>query len=395
MFSLGLVGIRLICPFSFRSVFSLIPSSETIPYNIGVQQEPAIDTGIIIVNETVNPIIGETFAPIPEASANPLQLLISVTAVVWCVGMIVFLIYTLISFFRLKRMVMVSVSAGDHIIASDEVKAPFILGVMNPRICIPSGADSKTLEYVIQHEKAHLERYDYLWKPLGFLLLTVHWFNPLCWIAYILFCKDIEMACDESVIRNMSKDDVAAYVQALLDYSNPWNKISACPVAFAETGVKDRIKGVLNYRKPSFRIILVTAIVFIAVIICLMTDPFSSGSVSGKLAESMEKAIAERYHVTRTDWRYDATDYYVLRVSRDKDTTTVYCWVLYEEYVYEGCSPKYESGSRIPTVITFDTSGTDSDQSAYRVIEYWEPRDGNYYKEDRFFTEFCSSKVEG
>ena len=378
----GLVAIRLICPFSFESVLSLIPSSETIPANIAQQHEPAITSGITIVNEVVNPVISESFTPAPTNSANPLQIVIPVAAIVWIAGIIIMLAYALISYIKLKKTLSVCVPVGERILACDEVKAPFILGVFKPVIYVPSSMNGKTLEHVIRHEKAHLQRHDHWWKPLGFLLLAVYWFNPLCWIAYILLCRDIEMACDEKVIRNMDKDDMAAYSQALLDCSFPRKQIAACPLAFGEVGVKERVKGVLNYKKPAFWIILIAIIACIVLAVCLMTDPFSNKSLSGKLGVSMDMAVAGHNHSSKTEGRFVALDYDVLQVSKTANRTTVYAWVMYEEYSFDGTDVKEESGSHIPTVITFDTSSEDSDKSTYDVIEYWEPRDGSYFPED-------------
>ena len=269
----GLVAIRLICPFSFESALSLVPSNETIPPNIAEQHEPAIDSGITIVNESVNPVIAESFTPAPEASANPLQIVIPLAAMIWVAGIFIMLAYAIISWLKLKQSVSACVPVGERLLACDEVRMPFILGVFRPFIYVPSSMDAKTLTYVIRHEKAHLQRHDHWWKPLGFLLLSVYWFNPLCWIAYILLCRDIEMACDEKVIHDMDRADIAAYSQALLTCSFRQKRIAACPLAFGEVSVKERVKGVLNYKKSAFWIIAAAIIVCIALAVCLMTDP--------------------------------------------------------------------------------------------------------------------------
>ena len=378
----GLVAIRLICPVSLESVFSLIPSSETVPANIALQHAPAIRSGIDFVNEAVNPIIAESFTPSPVDSANPLQLVIPAAAIVWIVGLVSMLAYALISCLRLRKTVSVCVPVGERIFACDEVPSPFILGVFRPRVYVPSSMNGQTLAQVIRHEQAHLQRHDHWWKPLGFLLLAVHWFNPLCWLAYILLCRDIEMACDEKVVRDMDKDDMAAYSQALLDCSFPRKRIAACPLAFGEVGVKERVKGVLNYKKPAFWIILIAMIACIVLAVCLMTDPFSNKSLSGKLGVSMDMAVAEHNRSPYSEGRFIATDYDVLLVSESGNETTVYAWVLYEEYSFDGRDVKVETGSHIPTAITFDTSDNDNDSSTYDVIEYWEPRDGSYYADD-------------
>lgn len=378
----GLVAIRLICPFSFESVLSLIPSSETIPVNIAEQHELAITSGITIINEAVNPVVAESFTPAPTDSANPLQIIIPVAAIIWITGIVLMLAYALFSYLKLKKTVSVCVPVGERLLACDEVKAPFILGVFRPSIYVPSSMSGKTLEHVIRHEKAHLQRHDHWWKPLGYLLLSVYWFNPLCWIAYILLCRDIEMACDERVIRDMDKDDMAAYSQALLDCSFPRRRIAACPLAFGEVGVKERVKGVLNYKKPAFWIILIAIIACVVLAVCLMTDPFSNKSLSGKLGVSMDMAVAEHNRSSHSEGRFIATDYDVLLVSESGNETTVYAWVLYEEYSFDGRDVKVETGSHIPTAITFDTSANNNDSSTYDVIEYWEPRDGSYYADD-------------
>jgi len=378
----GLVAIRLVCPFSFGSIFSLIPSSETIPTNITVQQEPAINSGITAVNEFINPVIAESFTPAPTDSVNPLQIIIPIAAIVWIAGIVIMLAYALISYIKLKKTVSVCVPVGERILSCDEVKAPFILGVFRPVIYVPSSMSGETLDLVIRHETAHLQRHDHWWKPLGYLLLAIYWFNPLCWIAYILLSRDIEMACDEKVICDMNKDDIAAYSQALLDCSFPRRRITACPLAFGEVGVKERVKGVLNYKKPAFWIILIAVIACIVLAVCLMTDPFSNKSLSDKLRVSMDMAVAEHNRSSESENRFIATDYDVLLVSKSRNETTVYAWVLYEEYSFDGRDAKLESGSHIPTAITFDTSANDNDSSTYDVIEYWEPRDGSYYADD-------------
>ncbi len=290
----GLVAIRLICPFSFESVLSLIPSSETIPVNIAEQHEPAITSGITIVNEAVNPVVAESFTPAPTDSANPLQIVIPVAAIIWIAGIVIMLAYALISYLKLKKTVSVCVPVGERLLACDEVKAPFILGVFRPVIYVPSSMSGKTLAHVIRHEKAHLQRHDHWWKPLGFLLLSVYWFNPLCWIAYILLCRDIEMACDEKVIRDMDKDDMAAYSQALLDCSFPRKRIAACPLAFGEVGVKERIKGVLNYKKPAFWIIVVAVAACVVTGVCFLTNPAGTALTKWGTDEAdMNKALID------------------------------------------------------------------------------------------------------
>ena len=378
----ALVAVRLVCPFSLESALSLIPSSETIPSNIEMMQKPAIDSGITVINETINPAIAHSFTPDPMTSANPLQIIIPVLSIVWIVGMVAMLLYALISYIRLKKSVGASVPVRDNILACDEVKSPFILGIFKPLIYIPSSMEGEAMDYVITHESAHIQRRDHWWKPFGYLLLTVYWFNPLCWLAYVLLCRDIEMACDEKVIRDMDKGSMAEYSQALLDCSFPRKRIAACPLAFGEVGVKERVKSVLNYKKPAFWIIVVAIVVCIVVAVCFLTNPFSDKSLSGKLGVSMDMAVAEYNHSAHSDGNFIATDYDVLRITKGKGKTTVYAWVYYAEYSFDGIDVEMESASHIPTVVTFDTSADGRDSSSYDVIEYWIPGDGSDYAKD-------------
>ena len=269
----GLVAIRLICPFSLESALSLIPSSEVIPADIMMDQRPQIDSGMRVIDNAFNPVIEGSFAPNIENSVNPMQVVVYVASIVWIMGLVGMCLYAFASYVLLWRRVRVSVITHGNIRECDEVKSPFILGVFHPLIYVPSGMNSETLDLVIAHEEAHLKRKDHWWKPLGFALLSVYWFNPLCWVAYILLCRDIEAACDEKVIGDKDTEYMAAYSQALLDCSKHRRVIAACPLAFGETDVKGRVKGILNYKKPSFWIIIISIIICCIVAVCFITNP--------------------------------------------------------------------------------------------------------------------------
>ncbi len=275
----GLVGIRLIFPFSIESALSLIPSAKTVPQEIVYAKEPTIDSGITVINNIVNPIMIESFAPSSElTSINPIQIWLALAENIWVLGIAAMLIYTLISYISLKRKTRASIEIEKGIYICDNVATPFILGLFVPRIILPSAMDEKNVSYVIAHEKAHLRRLDHLWKPLGFALLAVYWFNPIMWVAYILFCRDIELACDERVIKEMGDEDKKAYSSALLSCSVPRKMITACPLAFGEVGVKERIKGVLNYKKPAFWIIVAAVITSVVIAVCFLTNPREKAS---------------------------------------------------------------------------------------------------------------------
>ena len=269
----GIVAVRLVCPFSIESVLSLIPSSEVVSPDIMMDRTPEINTGIPIINQVINPVISGSFTPDPGTSANPLQLWIPTFAVIWIVGMVALLIYTVISYVKVKRKIGTAVLLRDNVYQSENVVSPFVLGMIKPKIYLPFNMNEKDMEHVVAHEMAHIRRKDHLWKPLGFLLLTLHWFNPLMWLGYVLLCRDIELACDEKVIKELDHDARADYSQALLTCSVNRRMIAACPLAFGEVGVKDRVKSVLNYKKPAFWIIIVAVVACVIVAVCFLTNP--------------------------------------------------------------------------------------------------------------------------
>lgn len=269
----GIVGLRLIFPFSLESVFSLIPSAEPLPSDITMTQTPAINSGIGAINTAVNPIISDSLSPAVGASVNPMQIIVEIAAYVWVIGIALMLIYGTVSYIRLALKVRVSVKQGGNIYFCDEVDSPFILGVIRPRIYLPSGMRGEEMGYVIEHEEAHLKRRDHLWKPIGYALLAVYWFNPLLWVAYVLLCRDIEMACDERVIKRMDSDAKKGYSEALVACSIHRKRIMACPLSFGEVGVKERIKSVLNYKKPAFWVIIVALVATVIVSVCFLTNP--------------------------------------------------------------------------------------------------------------------------
>ena len=268
-----IVGLRLVCPFSLESIFSLIPSSQTVSPEIMMDSTPEVTTGINSLNNVLNPIISNAFAPNPGTSANPLQILIPVASIVWIAGMAVMLIYALISYWRLRRKVRESVYLKGPFQLCDYVNTPFILGIYYPQVYLPSNMNEADMPYVIAHEKAHLQRRDHWWKPLGYLLLTVYWFHPVLWLAYILLCRDIELACDEKVIQEMGPGSKKPYSEALLNCSVPRRIIAACPLAFGEVSIKTRIKSVLHYKQPALWLIVLALVLCLVFAVCFLTDP--------------------------------------------------------------------------------------------------------------------------
>ena len=269
----GIVAVRLIFPFSIESALSLIPSAETVSPSIMMEQTPSVQTGVPALDQVINPVIDHSLSPAPGASANPLQIWIPVLTVIWLLGVAALFLYSAVSYRRLRRRVCEAVILRDNIYQSENVCSPFVLGIIRPKIYLPYHMDKREMDHVIAHEQTHIRRRDHWWKPLGFLLLTVHWFNPLLWLGYILLCRDIELACDEKVIREMGSEQRADYTQALVSCSVSRRSIAACPLAFGEVGIKERVKSVMNYKKPAFWIILASALICAAAAVCFLTNP--------------------------------------------------------------------------------------------------------------------------
>ena len=269
----GIVAARMVFPFSIESVLSLIPSAETISPTVMMEQTPSVQTGVPALNHVINPVISGSFTPAPGASANPLQIWIPVLTGIWLFGIAALFLYSAVSYWRLHRKVCEAVILRGNIYQSEKVCSPFVLGIIKPKIYLPYHMDSREMDHVIAHEQTHIRRKDHWWKPLGFLLLTIHWFNPLMWLSYVLLCRDIELACDEKVIGKMGNAQRADYTQALVACSVDRRLIAACPLAFGEIGVKERVKSVMNYKKPAFWIVLASVIVCAVIAVCFLTNP--------------------------------------------------------------------------------------------------------------------------
>ena len=268
-----LVAVRLVLPFSFESPLSLIPSAQTVPPNITQSTTPSIHIGIPSLDVPVNQVLHQHFVPAEDASPHPLETLTGIAALLWVAGMAAMLLYGVISFWRMYRRVQVALPLQKSIRVCDAIDSPFILGVFRPVIYLPTNLGEEQRPHIIAHEQAHLKRRDHWWKPVGFLLLTVYWFQPLLWVAYILLCRDIELACDEQVVRRLPEEEKYLYASTLLQCSVHRRTIAACPVAFGETAVKGRIRSVLHYRKPTLWILLAGVVATTVAAVCLLTNP--------------------------------------------------------------------------------------------------------------------------
>lgn len=289
----ALVAVRLICPFSFESEWSLIPKSNpTLPAEVSAvvsdpepgevvyaysapagKEQMQSESYLYFAVPTAN---GQSEIVGPVADAETVGTWLNVIGILWAAGMAAMILYALWSYSRIYKKVSASIDIGNGVYICDYIGSPFILGILRPKIYLPSALSPENAAYVLAHERSHLKRRDHWWKPLGFVLLAVYWFNPLIWVAYVLLCRDIELACDERVIRQMGTGDKKAYSEALLSCSVPRRMIAACPLAFGEVGVKERVKSVLNYKKPAFWIILIAVVLCIVVAVGFLTDPLTT-----------------------------------------------------------------------------------------------------------------------
>ena len=428
----GFVAVRLLLPFSIESMLSLLPRTEVI--------RPAVTN--VPVQTAAAPAIGTTAAAASGAAASPLSIW-TILAWVWLAGAAILLLYGAVSSLCLHRRVREAVRLRGNIYQSERIGSPFVLGTICPKIYLPYHMDSCGWQYVIAHEQAHLRRGDHLWKPLGFLLLTIHWFNPLMWLSYVLLCRDIELACDEKVIQDLECGQRADYMQALVSCSVSRRRIAACPLAFGEIGVKERVKSVMNYKKPTLWVTLLAAALCVVLAGCFLTDPADSKTekpadavVSStepasdptdttpeqilpnaadtapeapaqpaapseseqapeqpteseatkdmlaaaeadkqKLDAAISKAILDYHADIAQDGQIHVESHVILQKDGfGAEKITVYLLVLQEAYSVDGETLTEESGSYVPTAITFAVSAS----GEYTLEEYWEPSDGSY-----------------
>ena len=385
----GLVGVRLILPFSLESVLSLVPSAETVPGDIVYSPVPEISSGISFLNSAVNPIISETLAPnYGSGGIAPMEIITLVASIVWVAGIAAMLLYTVISYLRFRKKVREAAPLKENIYLCDRVDTPFILGVLRPRIYLPSNISKADMEYVIAHERAHLKRHDHLWKPLGFLLLSVYWFNPVLWIAYILLCRDIELACDERVIKDKGIEIKKSYSTALVNCSVPRKMMAACPLAFGEGSVKGRIKSVLNYKKPAFWIIIVAVIACVAVAACFLTNPVQFKPPEGFTIVESHSDI-EGLSLSVKEVELDTDNAHILIEWKNKSGDTIefgepYDILYFENGEYVSCA-KRELFFNLPAYILKNGTGWTMN---YELTSFDLTKDGRY----RFLVDASSER---
>ena len=315
-----IVAVKLIVPVHFESGFSLIPTREPIPTEIVMEKSAQGDSGVSgLYNEkdfASDTMTDNSYGNVTQisdaeltgnagsvdddsilAKAEQVMFYLHIGGIVWDAGMGVMLLHAVITYILIRKRVSASVKIASGVYECDDISDSFILGIISPRVYLPSTLAEDAKGYILKHEFAHLSRYDHVWKPLGFVILSVYWFNPLCWIAYILLCRDIEYACDEKVARNIEKIEKAEYCRVLLEYSMPRSMIAACPVAFGGIDVKSRIKNVANYKKPAFWITVASIMVCIGVGVCFATSRGTEGEKLSDKASLIQAEVGEKLSV--------------------------------------------------------------------------------------------------
>lgn len=289
----GVVAFRLIIPFSFESMFSLMPRNTNtvpIPHDIIYQQSPQINSGIEVVDYFIS---GSLPAPTIGASVNPLQIYVEIGAYIWVLGIIALLIYSLVSVLKLKRQLKGAQLIEQNIFQAKNLKTPFVLGLIEPKIYLPLGLKAEERSYILLHEQTHIQRKDHVVKVLAFLILSIHWFNPLVWIAFVLMSTDMELSCDERVLKQMSEDIKKPYANSLLSIATGKHILNGGPLAFGEGNVKGRIKNVLNYKKPTFWVIAVALVIVLVVAVGLFTNPITAKPDDNSLTSQLLKNKTE------------------------------------------------------------------------------------------------------
>ena len=421
----GLVALRLLCPVSIESPLSLIPAAKTLPETALTAAQPEIYSGVAVIDRVVNPVLTNTLAAAPGESVNPAQVLAGVLPWIWLLGMVGMLGYALFTTLRLRRRVSTAVRLEQGVKQSEYVKTPFVLGLIHPTIYLPFHMESADAVHVLAHERAHIRRGDPWWKMLGFVLLAIYWFHPLMWVAYFFLCRDMEAACDEAVIRDLSQEERQGYAAALLRLSAAVPGLHACPLAFGEVGVKTRIKGVMHYKKPGFWIVTLAVLAAIVVAVCFLTSPAAEKTPEITLppaenaetvqpqeqpeAPVVEEEIEETQETQETEPESDPLEAAVTaaiiqrsepafenntvrtaafqcfdqeEVAFDSDPPQPNQLTLYGNALYLGFSVEdgilhQTEGSNIPVAITFSC-----EEEGYELVEYWQPGDGTDYAPD-------------
>ena len=370
----ALVGIRLVCPFAFESEVSLLKDTEPVSVELlsgessenigdsalsgseGISVNQMSDSNAVTFENSIianninneNQVVSDNYAESDEARSNISEKVLSYASVVWLSGIVVMLMYCAISFMRIRKRVAISMKLHDNIYICDDIDTPFILGIIRPRIYLPSDISAEEMACVIAHEQAHLARHDNWWKPMAFAILAIYWFNPLIWLAYILLCRDIELACDERVIKNMRTDEKKKYSEVLLSCSTSGKMNAATPLAFGEVAVKSRIKSVLSYKKPTIWIMVVAIIAGVALMVGFMTNPVKNDTDDRNASKEVTEASNVNCEENIIRY-YSLDDMYCIELNEADNTC--YCYIPMASI--SGWSGEYEITDK-ELILTFN-----------------------------------------
>ena len=383
------VALRLVSQYYLpSSKLSIVPNLGVVPVNITETKVPGIDTGFQTVNSVLNPIIEKNFTPEPDALVTPMQKFFDVAIVVWFIGVIAMFLYAIISFIILRIKIKEATPLKNNVMICDHIDTAFVLGIIRPKIYIPSNLNGGDMECVILHEKAHIKRGDHIWKLIGYLLLSIYWFNPVMWLAFNLFCKDIELACDAKVLKRTTDFYKKFYSKALINCSSAKKRIVTCPLAFSENAVESRIKSILNYQKPKVLFALLGVVVCFSLSMvsfsvssAYVDYPEYKSEITEEQYKFIEKELLERAKCSndRINIDYYCTAFTVLEVREKNDLTTFYMVSRSNGYAVNNGVVECNHRSVYGGVSAITAEYSDGN---YELIEFWYPGDGEVYWED-------------
>ncbi len=375
------VGLRLLSGWYLPSTyFSVVPNLEVIPINIAETEVPAIDTGFKSVNSIVNPIIENNFTPEVGASVNPLQIVVKVAIVIWAIGVVAMLLYALISWLVLYKKIKESTPIKKNIFICDYITTPFVSGLIRPKIYLPSSLDVSDMECVIAHEYSHIKRGDHIWKLIGYLFLCIYWFNPVMWVSFNLFSKDIELACDAKALKKTTNLYRTFYAEKLINFSSKKENVFSCPLAFCETAVESRVKSVLRYKKPKIWFALLGAVVCFSMTFVSFSGNSAfvehqkyNATVNDELGGFIENILIERSHYFDREKAEWFAEYTVLDLKENNGNTTVYIYANTQSFKINNGVLEYASSGLSSGIIAITVKYS---ESGYELVEFWQNDDG-------------------
>lgn len=384
------VALRLVSYYYLpSSKLSIVPNLGVIPANITETKVPGIDTGFQTVNSVINPIIEKNFTPEPDAFVTPMQTIMDVAVIIWVIGVIAMLLYAVVSFKKLRRSMKEATPLKNNVMICDRIDTAFVSGIIKPKIYIPSDLSESDMEYVIAHEKTHIKRGDHIWKLIGYLLLSVYWFNPVMWLAFNLFCKDIELACDEKTLKKSTNLYKRFYSEALINCSSDKKRVVTCPLAFSENAIGSRIKSILNYKKPKVWLALVGAVVCFSMSFVSFSGNSSfveyqeyNAEINDGAHQFIENVLLEygaAYNRDESEPKQVFAEFTVLDVKENNRNITFYIYSEIHSYKLNSGMLELDNRSFFSGIAAITAEYSDGN---YELLEFWYPGDGELYWKD-------------